>query len=130
MKKLYMFLLLLLPLSFVSANAQDPIEKTAELIQSGNITELVKTFAPDVEVNIMGNEDSYPAAKAGEILSNFFKQNQPRSAKVLHRITSNANYRFAVIIVVTNNGSFRVSVNLKNTNGHFELNDIHIESEK
>lgn len=128
MKVLYLFLLLLAPK--VLQDTQDPIDKTAEFLRSGNITELAKTFAPDVDVTILGNEDNYPAAKAQEILTIFFKQNQPKSAQILHRISSNANYRFGVVLVTTSNGTFRVSFNLKNTGGHFELDDIHIESEK
>lgn len=128
MKVLYLFLLLLTPNVF--QDTQDPIDKTAELLRSGNITELAKSFAPEVDVTILGNEDSYPAARAEEIIANFFRQNQPRSAKILHRITSNANYRFGVVLITTPNGVYRVSFNLKNTGGHFELDDIHIESEK
>jgi len=128
MKVLYVFFLLLL--SNVPQDIQDPIDKTAELLKNGNITELAKTFSPEVDLTILGNEDSYPAAKAEEILANFFRQNQPRSAKILHRITSNANYRFGVVLLTTSNGSYRVSFNLRNSGGHFEMNDIHIESEK
>jgi hypothetical protein len=128
MKKLYMFFLLIFSSAFV--NAQDPIEQTAGIIQSGEIQQLAKTFAPTVELAIPGAEDSYPAAKAAELLEAFFKQNQPRSVKILHRIISNPNYRFAVLLVSTSNGNYRMSFNLKNKSGHFELNDVHIESQR
>jgi peptidoglycan/xylan/chitin deacetylase (PgdA/CDA1 family) len=128
MKLLYVFFLLLL--SYIPQDIQDPIDKTADLLKNGNVTELAKSFAPEVDLTILGNEDSYPAAKAAEILANFFRQNQPRSAKILHRIASNANYRFAVVLLTTSNGVYRVSYNLKNIGGQFEMNDIHIESEK
>jgi len=58
MKILYV-LFLLLPLSFVAANAQESIEKTAELLKTGNIGELTKDFAPTVEVTVNGNDESY-----------------------------------------------------------------------
>jgi len=128
MKKLYLLLWLLI--SFASARAQDEIDKTAELIKSANVQQLSKLFATTVELSILETEDSYPAAKAAEMLSDFFNQHEPKSVKVLHRVTSNANYRFAVILLTTGNGNYRVSFNLKNKAGHFELNDLHIETQK
>ena len=128
MTKLYLFFLLIFSAAFV--NAQDPIEHTAGLIKTGEIQQLAKTFAPTVELAILEADDSYPAAKAAELLESFFKQNQPMSVKILHRITSNPNYRFAVLLVSTTNGNYRMSFNLKNKGGHFELNDLHIESQR
>ena len=128
MKILYMFFLVILSSAF--ANAQDPIEQNAGFIKAGEIQRLAKTFAPTVELSIPGSDDSYPAAKAAELLEVFFKQNQPRSVKIIHRITSNSNYRFAVLLVSTSNGNYRMSFNLKNKGGHFELNDLHIEPER
>jgi hypothetical protein len=128
MSKLCLFFLLIFPTAFV--NAQDPIEHTAGFIKSGEIQQLAKTFAPTVELSIPGAEDSYPATKAAELLEAFFKQNQPRSVKILHRITSNPHYRFAVLLVSTSNGNYRMSFNLKNKGGHFELNDLHIEPQR
>lgn len=128
MKILYLFFLL--TLTSAVAGAQDPIEQNAEFIKTGEIQRLAKTFAPTVELSIPGSEDSYPAAKAAELLETFFKQNQPRSVKIIHRITSNPNYRFAVLVLTTSNGNYRMSFNLKNKSGHFELNGLHIEPER
>ena len=129
MKILYV-LILLLPISFVTSNAQDPIDKTAELLKTANASELARDFAPTVEISIGDNDDSYPANKAEAVLQNFFNKNQPRSVKIFHRITSNPNYRFAVLILDTSNGNYRVSINLKNTSGRFLLNEVRIEPEK
>ncbi len=123
---------LLLPmlLSFVFANVEDPIDKTAELIKLGDIHELAKSFASTIELNVIGDENIYSSAQAELILTNFFKNNQPKSVKILHRISSNPNYRFAVLILTTVNGVYRTSFSLKNINGQFELNELHIETEK
>ena len=128
--KLLCLFLLLLPLHFALPEVGDPIDKTAELIKTGDIHELAKSFSSSVELSVMGQEDVYPGARAEAILTDFFKQNQPRSANILHRITSNPNYRFAVLILSTNNGVFRVSFSLKNNRGRFELTEFRIEAEK
>lgn len=129
MKLLYL-LLLVLPLSFVFANTGDPIDKTADLIRQGNARELGKSFSPTVELSILGEGDVYSNDRAEAMLADFFKRNPPRSVKVIHRISSNPNYRFAVLILNASSGSFRTSFSLKNVNGRFELNELRIEAEK
>ena len=129
MKLLYV-LLLILPLSFIFAQSTDVIDKTAELIRQGNVHELAGTFSSSVELAVLGEENVYSNKQSEAILTNFFRHNQPISVKVIHRVTSNANYRFAVLMLTTNNGVYRTSFSLKNVNGRFELNELRIETEK
>jgi len=129
MKLLYV-LLLILPMTFIFAQSADVIDKTAELIKEGNAHELASSFSPSVELAILEDESTYSNKQAEAALTDFFKHNQPISVKVFHRITSNANYRFAVLILATNTGVYRTSFSLKNVNGRFELNELRIETEK
>ncbi len=129
MRLLYL-LLLILPLSFVSAGPADIIDKTVELIKQGNVNELAKSFSSTIELTFLDQENVYSNVQAEAILTNFFKNNQPKSVTILHRIASNPNYRFAVLILATNNGAYRISLSLKNVNGRFELNELRIETEK
>jgi hypothetical protein len=128
MKLLYLFLLIL-PANSIFADP-DPIDKVAGLIKRGNVHELSKSFASSIELIIMDEGDLYSKTQAELILSDFFNHNQPRSVRILHRISSNPNYRFAVLILTTYNGVYRTSFSLKNTNGEFEINALRIESEK
>lgn len=129
MKKLCL-LLLLIPLVFVCANTGDPIDKIAGLIRKGDVQGLSKTFDASVELTIMDQENICSPQQAASLLANFFKQNPPRSVRVLHRISSNGNYRFAVIILNTENGIYRTSFSLKNSKGEFLLSELRIEPEK
>jgi hypothetical protein len=129
MRLLYL-LLLILPLSFVFAGPADIIDKTVELIKQGNVNELAKSFSSTIELTVLDQENVYSNVQAEVILTNFFKNNQPKLVKILHRIASNPNYRFAVLILATNNGAYRISLSLKNVNGRFELNELRIETEK
>ena len=115
---------------FMFAPQADVIDRTAELLKDGNVHELAGTFSSTIEMTIMEDENVYSSSQAEQALANFFKRCQPRSAKVLHRIASNANYRYAVIILNTNSGTYRTAVALKNVNGKFELNELRIEAEK
>ena len=129
MKLLYPFVLLI-PLFFMSAIPADVIDRTAELLKDGNSRELAASFSSTIEVTILGEDNVYSGAQAEQALTEFFKHCQPRSAKVLHRITSNAHYQYAVIILNTSNGTYRTCVSLKNINGKFEVNELRIEAEK
>ncbi len=110
--------------------AADPIDKVADLIRDGNTAELSKLFAPNVEITILGQENVYSKEQSEVILDKFFGQNKPLSVKILHKVNSNPNYLFAVLTLITDKGSFRVSYTLKGTNGTPQLIELRIETEK
>jgi hypothetical protein len=115
---------------FTLVNTVDPIDTTAGLLKDGNIQELAKTFSSSVDLTVNGDENVYSKSQAEIILRNFFQKHQPKAVKVLHRVTSNPNYRFAVLILTTSDGTYRVSVSLKSANGLFVLEELRIEAEK
>jgi hypothetical protein len=114
----------------ISAPAADPVDNAAELLRTGQIHELSKTFAATVELSVLGDENIYTAAKAGQVLTDFFKNKQVQSVKILHRVESNPNIRFAILILTTTNGTYRTSITYKQVKGQFVLNDLHVEEEK
>jgi len=107
----------------------DPIDKVAELTRQGSIHELSKLFAANVEVSIPGGE-TVSNAQANFILDKFFNDNKPTSVKILHKINSNSNYRFGVLIINTNNGVFRAAFTLKQTEGNLTIIEFRIEKAK
>jgi hypothetical protein len=108
----------------------DPIDKIADLIRHGNIHDLAKQFAPNVEIAIPDNENVYTKAQAEIILDKFFSQNKLRSVKMLHKVTSNPFYRFGVLIVSTDKGPYRIAYTLKDTGGSLLIIELRIEVEK
>jgi len=108
----------------------DPVEKTAALIKQNNIKELVKTFAPSIEMTVLTEEGVYSREQAETILNNFFAKNPTISIKIIHRVDSNPDLRFAVCTLITKNGNFRTSVSLRNSGGNFVVSELHIEEEK
>lgn len=129
-KLLYLFLLYL-PFPGLAAYAGgDPITNTVELIKKVNIHEFSKMFASTIDLTILDEENIYSATQAEQVLESFFKNNPVKSVTVLHRVNSNPNMRFAVLTVVTGNGTYRTSVSLKQVNGQFLVNELRIETEK
>ncbi|ASU33313.1 DUF4783 domain-containing protein [Mucilaginibacter xinganensis] len=108
----------------------DPIDKVAELIRQGNIQELSKIFAPNVQITMENEENIYSKVQATLILDKFFSQNKPVSVKMLHKVNSNPNYLFGVLIANTPKGPFRITYTLKDTGGNMSLIELRIETEK
>ena len=127
MKLLYVPILVLLYLVSVAAG---PIEKVAELMRQGNVAELTKLFAANVEITMQDDENLYSKTQAGLILDKFFSQNKPTSVKVLHKVNSSQNYIFGVIILNTQKGPYRIAVTLKQTGNTSELIEMRVETEK
>ena len=108
----------------------DPIDKVADLIRQENIHELSKSFAANVEITILDEENVYSKAQAELVLDKFFSQNRPKAVKMLHKVNSNPNYHFGVIILTTVKGAFRVAYTLKVADSNFTLIEMRIETEK
>jgi len=129
MKLLYLPFLFIVTIA-MSFSAADPIDKVATLIRQGNIAELSKSFADNVEVTILGNENVYSKPQAELIIDKFFAQNKPVTVKMLHKVNSNPNYRFGVLIVNTDKGVYRIAFTLKGTGSNLLLIEFRIETEK
>jgi hypothetical protein len=108
----------------------DPVDKTLLLLKQSNWTELYKTFAPSVDLNILDESDIYTRDQAQVIVNSFFMKNQPFTVKLIHRVDSNPDYRFAVVTLSGKTGNYRTSFSVRNNNGTFQINELHIEAEK
>jgi Na+-transporting NADH:ubiquinone oxidoreductase subunit NqrC len=106
------------------------IEKIAELIKQGNAHELSKYFSSNVEITILDDGNVYSKAQSEMILEKFFKDNKPRTVKLLHRINSNSTYNFGVLILSTDKGNYRVSYTLKEVEKVMVVIELRIETEK
>ncbi len=108
----------------------DIIDDIADLFQKGDTKEISKYFSSSVELTINDEENVYSKVQAELILNDFFKNNTPLNSKVVHKVTSNANYKFGVIMLETKKNNFRTSYELKNTAGKFQITQIRIEANK
>ena len=122
-------MLLLFVVASLFAKA-DVIDDIAGHLKSGDIKALSAYFSSTVELSVLGQEDIYSNVQAGIILKDFFQKNPPKSYKVIHKVTSNVNYKLGVILLTTSNDSFRVSYELKSTEGKFQIAQMRIEENK
>ncbi len=113
-----------------SAFAFDIIDDMANTFKTGNANEIAKYFSTMVELSVVDQEDIYSSKQATFILKDFFAKHPPISAKVIHKVTSNPNYKFGVILLTTSNANYRVSFELKSNSSKFQLSQIRIEENK
>ena len=108
----------------------DPLDHTVALLKQGDLSELYKTLAPSIDLGVLADENTYSEKQAEGILNSFFAKNPVTGATVVHKVNSNAEMQYAVIIIATKNGSFRTSFTLKNNKGTFQLTELSIQPEK
>lgn len=110
--------------------AYDVIDDVSVYFKTSNVKEISKYFSSSIELSILDKEEVYSAHQAELILKDFFAKHPPIGVKVIHRVVSNANYKFGVVILNTSKGNFRVSFELKNAAGGFNITQIRIEENK
>ena len=130
MKLVYLPLLLCLCLLSPAARAQDPIDNIATMLKHSDVHGLTALLAPTVEITMMDNEDTYSKRQAADVLTKFFAAHKPLKVSLLHKVNSNPNYLFGVLIINTDKGNYRLAVTLKDIDGKPELIEFRLESEK
>ncbi len=109
----------------------DIIDDLAVQFKIGNSKEIAKNFASSVELIIIDQEDVYSKAQSEQILKDFFLKNPPNKATIIHRISSNPNYRYGIFSLQTKSAKYRVTVTLmlrKATNAYV-ITELRIEKD-
>lgn len=132
MKPLLALLFLLWNISSNNAIQADIIDDLAIQFRAGNAKEIGKHFAQSVELIVIDQEDVYSKAQSEQILKDFFIKNAPLKSTIIHRISSNPNYRYGIISLNTKTGKFRVTITLKliKANNAFLINELRIEQDR
>ncbi|MBL0145064.1 MAG: DUF4783 domain-containing protein [Chitinophagaceae bacterium] len=123
--KRFLFLTLLLPMiSFaVVANLDDVISALKE----GNAAKMAKYFDNTVEVTMPDKSNSYSKGQAEMIIKDFFATNGVKSYTVIHK-GENGGSQYCIGSLVTKNGTFRVTVYMKQKGDKQVLQEISFEN--
>jgi len=122
--------LFLLSTAVLQPKPADPVDRVIGLLKQSNWTELYKNFAGSIDLTILDDNNVYPKDQAQVLINAFLTKNQPFSVKLIHRVDSNPDYKFAVVVLSGKNGNYRTSFSVRNNNGTFQINELHIEMEK
>jgi hypothetical protein len=121
------FLVLFLPFQ---GQKPDSIDAIAGFLKGSDSRSIASFFAPIIEMNILSEENEYSKAQAELILRDFLLKNKPITLKILHRLNSNPNYRFAVFSVQSVDNKFRISISMAKDDDSFHIKVIRIEYDK
>ncbi|MBC6111388.1 DUF4783 domain-containing protein [Pedobacter fastidiosus] len=108
----------------------DIIDDLSSYFKSSNSKEIAKNFASTIELIIIDEEDVYSKAQGEQILKDFFIKHPPVKTSIFHKINTNPNYRFGVILFSTAKETFRVSITMKKFNTSFLITELRIEPAK
>lgn len=129
--KIFLTIITGLNLLFYSEFQQkDAFDTLSAHFKSSGSKEIAAYFSPLIEMNILSDENEYSKAQAELILRDFFLRNKPVSVKIIHRLSSNPNFRFAVLSYQTDKDRFRVSVSMSREGERFLIKVIRIEYDK
>ncbi|MFP4557659.1 MAG: DUF4783 domain-containing protein [Bacteroidales bacterium] len=117
---------MLISLNSMKVYSQDAVEGIASALKDGNSGQLGKYLNRTVELEIIEDENMYSKAQAELMLKDFFSKNEPTDFIVNHQ-GSKAETSFAIGILVTSKGSFRVSIFMKSENDSMLIHQLRIE---
>ena len=81
-------------------------------IKAGNASSVSKYFDNTVEITLAGKSNNYSKSQGETILRDFFANNLVKSFIVVHQGDAGGS-QFVIGNLVTNNGTFRTTANLK-----------------
>lgn len=117
----------ILPISLLTLFTEtDSLSRISEALKKGNSTELAKNFNPNIEIEILGDENMYSKAQAEILMKDFFAKNKPSAFTVNHQ-GSKAATSFAIGLLTTANGTYRVSIFMKIDNEKTLIHQLRIE---
>jgi len=132
MKRLQVFVIFSLVFIITSfgniiSTEQEIFAELSNNFKSGNVKDIAKYFANTVDITLPSSEDQYSKSQAEIVLKNFFTEHNPTNFTLEHQGASN-NGKYMVGTLVTNKGTFKVYVFVKDVGGLKSISEIKIET--
>ncbi len=124
-----LFMLVSIVASAATAFLPAVLDDISLAIRSGNAREVAKYFDTSVEITIHNESKVYSKSQAEMVLKDFFTKNPVSSFNVIHKGTSNEGSQYGIGTLVTNGGSFRTYVYIKQKGTAFFVQEIRFEKD-
>lgn len=124
MKKIFIILAAFVALS--SFTIITGLNDVVNAIKSGNAASISKYFDNTVEITVNGKSSNYSKTQGEVVLRDFFANNAVKSFTLLHQGQS-GGAEFCIGTLVTSNGNFRTTLNLKQKGDKQTLQEIKFE---
>lgn len=127
MKKLVTYLILA-AIFITTAKAQDVFAPISKYIQNGDSERLSAWFAPNLEIDIMGNSSVCSKQQAKQIIRDFFNEFSPKSFDIVHK-SGKAPMNYAIGNLSAGGSKFRVTLFVKTQKEGNFIQQMRIERE-
>lgn len=119
-------LLLLLGIAAYSG-PEETAAQVATAIQAGNSADVAKHFNAMVDLTLPGYDDTYSKTQAGQILKDFFAQNQVKSFKTTRQGSSPDGSQYTIGSLETGKKVFRVYFIIKLSGGQYLIQQLQVQ---
>ena len=124
MKKIFTILATVFALS--SFTTFTGLNDVINAIKAGNAVSVSKYFDNTVEITVNGKSSNYSKTQGEVVLRDFFANNAVKSFTVLHQGQSGGS-EFCIGTLITLNGNYRTTLNLKQKGDKQSLQEIKFE---
>ena len=124
MKKIFTILATVFALS--SFTTFTGLNDVINAIKTGNAVSVSKYFDNTVEITVNGKSSNYSKIQGEVVLRDFFANNAVKSFTVLHQGQSGGS-EFCIGTLITSNGNYRTTLNLKQKSDKQSLQEIKFE---
>ena len=124
MKKIFTILATVFALS--SFTTFTGLNDVINAIKTGNAVSVSKYFDNTIEITVNGKSSNYSKTQGEVVLRDFFANNAVKSFTVLHQGQSGGS-EFCIGTLITSNGNYRTTLNLKQKGDKQSLQEIKFE---
>ena len=103
------------------------INEMVNAIKTGNVPAMSIYFDNTVEITLPDKGNSYSKSQAEMVLKDFFNNNPVKGFTVIHK-GQNAGYQYCIGTLLTKNGNFRTTIQMKQKKDVQVLQEIRFES--
>lgn len=96
--------------------------------KTANTKLIAQYFASNVNVSLVGEENLYSKSQAEQVLKTFFLENKPLKFTITHQGKS-VKTQYYIGALVTNKGSYRITVNVKLVSNQELISHLTIEQD-
>jgi len=112
--------------TFTARPAEDA-NRLTHLFSEGNSVEIAGFFSASVQLTTPGKQGVYSKSQAKMILSGFFEQHPPKSAKSVQQGKSENGAHFLVISLSTQTGEYKSTVSYRGSGKGMSIHELKIE---
>jgi hypothetical protein len=112
-----------------SARAQDVFKPIRDVIKTGNAKEVVKLFAPSVDMNLDGDANTYGKTQAEFVLREFFKKHPISDFSIIHTGSSKGGRQYAIGRYLSKSESYNVLIRVSEEEGTYLIHEMNFVKE-